>query len=113
MMGIGGGTFSVMVLTLFGKSIHTAVGTAALFGLSIAVPGTLGFIVSGWNHPDLPPGSLGFVSLTGFAVIAPTTVLSAPLGAKIAHGLSRRQLNLVFGVFLFIASFRMLAGVMN
>ena len=89
MMGIGGGTFSVMVMTSFGKTIHRAVGTAALFGLFIAVPGALGFILAGWGNSLLPPMSLGYVSLIGFALIAPTTVLLAPVGAKIAHGLSR------------------------
>lgn len=111
MMGIGGGTFSVMVLTIFGKTIHTAVGTAALFGLFIALPGTLGFVISGWDLAGLPTGSIGFVNLIGFALIAPTTVLMAPLGARIAHGLSRRQLNLVFGLFLLTAATRMLFGV--
>jgi len=107
MMGIGGGTFSVMVLTLFGKRIHEAVGTSALFGLFIALPGTIGYIIPGFENPLLPPLSLGFVSLVGFALIAPATVLMAPVGAKIAHGLSRQQLNLVFGLFLLIASIRM------
>lgn len=109
MMGIGGGTFSVMVMTLFGKPIHQAVGTAALFGLAIALPGTAGFIAGGWSNPLLPPLSIGFVSLLGLIIIAPATVLTAPLGAKIAHGLSQRQLNLVFGVFLLVASLRMIS----
>lgn len=108
MMGIGGGTFSVMVMTSFGKTIHRAVGTAALFGLFIAVPGAFGFVLAGWGNSLLPPMSLGYVSLIGFALIAPSTVLLAPVGAKIAHGLSRRQLNLVFGIFLLVASVRML-----
>jgi uncharacterized membrane protein YfcA len=107
MMGIGGGTFSVMVLTLFGKSIHKAVGTASLFGLFIAVPGTIGFVIAGWGNPMTPPYSLGFVSIIGFALIAPTTVLVAPVGAKLAHGMSQRNLNLVFGIFLMVAALRM------
>jgi len=111
MMGIGGGTFSVMILTLFGKSIHKAVGTAALFGLFIAVPGTIGFIIAGWGNSMTPPYSLGFVSLIGFALIAPTTVLVAPIGARIAHGMSQRNLNLVFGLFLMVAALRMATRV--
>lgn len=107
MMGIGGGTFSVMALTLFGKPIHNAVGTAALFGLLIAIPGTIGFVIAGWGNTALPPLSMGYVSLVGFALIAPATVLVAPVGARIAHGLSRDQLNLVFGLFLLVASIRM------
>jgi len=107
MMGIGGGTFSVTVLTLCGRPIHQAVGTSALFGLFIALPATAGFIVGGWGNPLLPPASLGYVSLVGFLFIAPATVLAAPVGARIAHGLSRDRLNQVFGVFLLIAAIRM------
>ena len=107
MMGIGGGLFTVMTLTLFNVSIHRAVGTAALFGLFIAVPGMLGFVAAGWGDARIPEGSLGFVSLLGFACIAPITVLAAPLGAKIAHSLSARHLNMAFGAFLVIASLRL------
>lgn len=107
MMGIGGGTFSVMTLTLFNEPIHRAVGTAALFGLVISLPGMLGFAVAGWGDPRIPAGSLGYVSLVGFACIAPATVLAAPLGAKIAHGFSAQRLNMLFGAFLIIASLRL------
>lgn len=107
MMGIGGGTFSVMTLTLFNEPIHRAVGTAALFGLVISLPATFGFIVAGWGDPRLPPGSLGFVSMLGFACIAPATVLAAPLGARIAHAFSEKRLSMLFGAFLVIASMRL------
>lgn len=107
MMGIGGGTFSVMTLTLFNEPIHRAVGTAALFGLVISLPGTLGFVAAGWGDPRIPAGSLGYVSLIGFACIAPATVLAAPLGAKIAHAFSAKRLNMLFGLFLIVASLRL------
>jgi len=108
MMGIGGGTLTVPTLTLMGETIHRAVGTSALFGLLISIPGTIGFIVLGWGNEQLPPGSLGFVNMIGFALIAPTTVLAAPLGARLAHALSRRKLSLLFGLFLMIVASRML-----
>ena len=108
MMGIGGGTLTVPTLTLLGEPIHRAVGTSALFGLLIAVPGAIAFIVAGWTTAGLPPGSLGFVSLAGFIVIAPLTVLFAPLGARIAHALSHRALSLFFGLFLLLVAIRML-----
>ncbi|MGB5245692.1 MAG: sulfite exporter TauE/SafE family protein [Woeseia sp.] len=111
MMGIGGGTLSVAALTLMNQPIHRAVGTAALFGLVISLPGTLGFIVTGYGDPRLPPGSLGFVNFVGFALIAPTTWLAAPLGAALAHRLSQRQLTVGFGMFLFVVSLRMLSRV--
>lgn len=107
LMGIGGGTLSVMVMTLASKPIHLAVGTAALFGFVIAVPATIGYVVSGWGNELLPVASLGYVNLIGFIVIAPATVLFAPLGAKIAHALPRRKLSALFGVFLFIVAIRM------
>ena len=107
MMGIGGGTFSVAVLTLCNQPIHRAVGTAALFGLAISLPGTLGFVVAGWDDPRVPPGSLGYVNLIGFALIAPATVLMAPVGAAIAHRLPQRRLSLLFALFLTIVSVRM------
>ncbi|MCP4299173.1 MAG: sulfite exporter TauE/SafE family protein [Gammaproteobacteria bacterium] len=107
MMGIGGGTFSVMTLTLFNEPIHRAVGTAALFGLVISLPGTVGFIIAGWDDVRIPPGSLGYVSLIGFACIAPTTVLAAPLGARIAHAFSAKRLSMLFGAFLVLAAIRL------
>ncbi|MEX2122249.1 MAG: sulfite exporter TauE/SafE family protein [Woeseia sp.] len=107
MMGIGGGTLSVATLTLFNQPIHRAVGTSALFGLAISLPGTVGFMLAGLDDPRVPPGSIGYVNLVGFALISPTTFLAAPLGAAIAHGLSRRNLSLLFGVFLVIVSVRM------
>jgi len=107
MMGIGGGTFSVMTLSLFNEPIHRAVGTAALFGLVISLPGTIGFMVAGWNDPRLPAASLGFVNLLGFAAIAPTTVFLAPLGARIAHAFSARRLSILFGLFLVVVSLRL------
>ena len=107
MMGIGGGTFSVMTLTLFNTPIHRAVGTAALFGLVISLPATLGYIVTGWTDGRVPPGSLGYVSVVGFLCIAPATVLAAPLGAKIAHGFSQRRLSVLFGAFLAVVSLRL------
>ena len=107
MMGIGGGTFSVLTLTLFNQPIHRAVGTASLFGLVISLPGTIGFIAAGWNDVRVPVGNLGFVSMIGFALIAPTTVMFAPVGARIAHSFSEKKLSMMFGGFLVVAAARM------
>jgi uncharacterized membrane protein YfcA len=108
MMGIGGGTLSVATLTLFNQPIHRAVGTAALFGLAISLPGTAGFMLAGYGDPRLPPYSIGFVNLVGIAFIAPATWLTAPLGAALAHRLTHRQLSVSFGIFLLVVSLRML-----
>jgi uncharacterized membrane protein YfcA len=107
MMGIGGGTFGVTVMTLYGMAIHRAVATSAGFGLIIALPGALGMIVSGWDAQALPPLSLGFVNLIGLALIVPATILAAPWGVALAHRLSRRTLRLAFGVFLCLTAARM------
>ncbi len=107
MMGIGGGTLSVPVLTLLNQPIHRAVGSAALFGLLISIPGTVGFMISGYGVPGLPLGSIGYVNLLGFIIISPATILAAPWGAWIAHSLSQRHLSMLFGFFLLIVSARM------
>ena len=110
MMGIGGGTISVPALTLFGTPIHRAVGTSAGFGVVIAVPGFIGFIIAGWNAPNLPPYSAGYVSLIGFALIVPLTTLAVPWGAKLAHALSQKALRNAFAIFLGLTSVKMLAN---
>ncbi|MGI9236718.1 MAG: sulfite exporter TauE/SafE family protein [Woeseiaceae bacterium] len=113
MMGIGGGTFSVMTLTVFNEPIHRAVGTAALFGLIISLPATVGFMVTGWGDPRLPDGNVGYVSLVGFLLISPATVLTAPIGARIAHGLSQKRLGMLFGIFLLVVSLRLFYRAMS
>lgn len=108
MMGIGGGTFSVPVLSACNYPIRKAVGTASAIGLIIAIPGATGFILSGLGNPDLPVGSFGYANLIGFALIVPATILSAPLGAKIAHTISTGWLRKAFAIFLFLTALRML-----
>ncbi|CCQ75049.1 sulfite exporter TauE/SafE family protein [Magnetospira sp. QH-2] len=110
MLGIGGGTFSVPVLTICGRPIHRAVGTAAALGLIIALPGAIGFMVAGWSAPGLPPLSLGYVNLLALAAIIPMSVLAAPLGAKLAHRLKAEHLRRAFAIFLFFVAGRMLFG---
>jgi len=111
MMGIGGGTMAVPVLNLFGVPIHRAVGTSAGFGLVIAIPGTLGFLIGGYGNPALPEFSLGFINWLGFALIVPMTVLTVPYGAKLAHSLSTAGLRRAFAVFLGLTSLRMFTDI--
>ncbi len=112
LMGIGGGTLSVPVLTRCQVPIHRAVGTAAAIGIFISVPGALGFLINGWGVPERPPFSLGYVNLIGFALIVPMTLWTAPIGARIAHAINARLLRQLFAVFLFITAVRMLYGVL-
>ncbi len=107
LMGIGGGSLSVPVMTLCGYSIQRAVGTASLLGLWIALPATLGFLLVDAHQMTLPPLTLGYVNLLAVGVLASITWLTAPIGAQWAHRLSRRQLQSVFGVFLLLMAFRM------
>jgi uncharacterized membrane protein YfcA len=106
-MGIGGGTLTVPTLNLCGYPIHRAVGTAAFFGIVISIPGTAGYLLA---QPPvaLPWATVGFVSLVGLAIIAPGSMLTAALGARVAHTMSRRRLSQAFGVFLVLVGSRML-----
>ncbi|WP_417307558.1 sulfite exporter TauE/SafE family protein [Devosia sp.] len=108
MMGIGGGTLSVPFLTFFGYDMRRAVGTAAAMGFVIAVPGTIGYIILGWGEPNLPPLSLGYVNVLCTALLIPCTVIAAPWGARIAHAIPQRALQLCFAFFLFITSAKMI-----
>ena len=107
LMGLGGGTLGVPTLTLFGVSIHRAVGTAAGLGLVIAIPGSAVFAASGWSAPDLPPFSIGYVNALGFALIVPATAAAAPYGARLANAASVRVLRRLFAAFLAFTSLRM------
>ncbi|RAI00439.1 hypothetical protein DLJ53_14310 [Acuticoccus sediminis] len=112
MMGIGGGSLSVPIFSLCGVPIRRAVGTAAAIGLIIAVPGVIGFAIGGWNVPDLPPGSVGYVNLIGFALIAPLSMLCAPIGAKLAHTIPQEWLSRIFAIFLAVTAVRMLLSLL-
>jgi uncharacterized protein len=112
LMSIGGGAFVTTMMVLYGRSIHNAVATSSGFGPLIAIPGTLGFIWAGWHASGLPPGSLGYVSLLGALLIVPTSVLAAPLGVRLAHGISRRKLELAFATFLMLVSLRFLLSLL-
>ena len=111
MMGIGGGTLSVPILSFFAYPIRKAVGTASAIGLIIAIPGTIGYIWFGLGVEDLPPFSLGYVNLAGLAAIIPASMLTAPLGARIAHAISPTALRYCFAAFLALTSIRMITSV--
>lgn len=107
-MGIGGGTLGVPTLTAYNFPAHKAVGTAAVFGFIIAVPGALLMLLYGQTPQDAPPGTFGLVNVFGFAVIVPLTVLMAPVGVRIGAFLNDALLKRTFAVFLCLSGGRMI-----
>lgn len=108
LMGIGGGTLSVPVLTMLSVPVHRAVATASVFGLAIALPAVCGFIWAGFGVDGRPPGSLGFVNLPAAVLLFSMSVITAPYGVQLAHSLEPRRLKVAFALFLGLSSLRML-----
>lgn len=114
LMGIGGGALSNLLLTLYGRPIHSAVATSAGLGVIISIPGFIAYAIGGWpKMAMLPPFSFGYVSLIGVALMIPTSILAAPWGVRIAHALSRRRLELIFGLYMAFVSVRFLIGMLS
>ncbi len=119
LMGIGGGQLSNLFMTFYNRPIHQAVATSSGLGILISIPGALGYIYAGWpraaQFPDVaalqPPLALGYVSLLGFFLVIPTSILAAPVGVKLAHSLSKRKLEVAFGVFLLLICLRFMISV--
>jgi uncharacterized membrane protein YfcA len=109
LMGIGGGAIANLIFTLHGKPIHHAVATSAALGVLISIPGALGYVLAGWGKAGLPPDAVGYVSLLAFALLVPTTLLTTGLGVRLAHSLSKRQLEVAFGCYLALVSLRFIA----
>lgn len=102
LLGIGGGTVAIMVMTLCGRSIHRAIATASGVGALIAIPSAIGFVLIGMGTDGLPLGSLGYVNLPATVAIASMSVLTAPLGVAAAHALDAARLKRVFGLYLLV-----------
>ncbi len=114
LMGVSGGSLSTMVLTLYGQSIQSAVATSAGLGVPITLAGSIGYMVAGWSQRALlPPLSIGFVSLVGVAIMAPISSYVAPYGARLSHALSKRSLEIAFGLFLLAAALRFLVSLLS
>jgi uncharacterized membrane protein YfcA len=107
LMGISGGMLSNLSLMMFGRTIHQAVATSSGLGVIISIPGAIGYALAGISKMSLlPPLSLGFVSLIGVALLAPLGMLLAPIGARLAHAISRRRLEIAFGCYLLLMAGR-------
>jgi uncharacterized membrane protein YfcA len=113
LVGVSGGSLANMVLTLYGRPIHNAVATGAGFGVPVTIAGVIGYMIAGWPHQAiLPPLSIGFVSLIGFVLIAPISAFVAGYGVRMAHVLSKRKLEIAFGLFLYAVAIRFIIGLM-
>ena len=111
LVGIGGGTLSVPFLSWCNTRIHKAIGTSAAIGFPIAIAGTLGYVTSGLKVLGLPEWSVGFVNLTALLGIVSASVLTAPIGVKLAHSLPIDKLKRIFAVLLYVVGGRMLFTV--
>jgi uncharacterized membrane protein YfcA len=111
LMGVGAGTLGVPTLVALSVPIHKAIGTAAALGLFIAIPATIGLAFSGFDVPNRPPMSIGYVNLIAFFIMFPLTVFFAPIGVKFAHRINQRLLKIIFGIFLIFTSVKMLFSI--
>ena len=112
LMGIGGGTMSIPMMTALSVPVHRAIGTSAAFGFMIALPGALGFMWSGWDVAMRLPYSLGFVNLPVAALLFSVSIFTAPMGSRLAHALDPVRLKRAFALFLIISAARMLYSVL-
>lgn len=113
LLGIGGGTIAIMVMTLCGRTIHRAIATASGIGTLIAIPSAIGFAIIGLGVQGRPWGSVGFINLPATAAIASMSILTAPLGVAAAHWLSSLLLKRVFGVYLIVIAIIMICNAMR
>jgi uncharacterized membrane protein YfcA len=123
LMGIGGGQLSNLFMTFYGRPIHQAVATSSGLGVLISIPGAIGYVYAGWPKmadwlnvsPEavLPPLSLGFVSVIGALLVIPTSIWTAPYGVTLAHRLSKRRLEVAFGIFLVLVSLNFLRQLLG
>ncbi|NPD14090.1 sulfite exporter TauE/SafE family protein [Xinfangfangia sp. D13-10-4-6] len=108
LMGIGGGSFGVPLMTLYGAPIHRAVATASGFGVTIALPSVIGFLFMPLDPASSPPLTLGAVNLPAFAVVIGITMVTTSYGVKLAHAMDPKPLKRIFALFLIIVAANML-----
>ena len=113
LMGIGGGTLGVPILNAIRVPMHTAVGTGAMLGTVISIPGAIAFLVNGLGMPNRPPFCFGYINLLGFSLIVPATMVATGWGAKLAHSINALRLRQVFAGFLALTSLRMFYGLIH
>ncbi len=108
LMGIGGGSFGVPLMALYGVPIHRAVATAAGFGVIIAVPSVIGFLLVSGDGPGRPPFTVGQVNLVAFVAVIAMTLITTPWGVRLAHAMDPKPLKRVFAFFIMLMALNML-----
>ena len=114
LMGVGGGLFANLLMTFYGRPIHQGVATSSALAVLVSIPGALGYVYAGWpvaaHYPDVlalqSPLAIGYVSLIGAVLVMPTSLLTAPLGVRVAHAMSKTTLERAYGSYLFIVGAR-------
>jgi len=107
LLGVSGGSVSNTILMLYGRPIHNTVAISAGLGVPIAIAGTVGYALAGLRYQaELPPLSIGFISIIGLVLMAPVSSFVAAYGARLAHALSPRRLEVAFGLFLLLVAAR-------
>jgi uncharacterized membrane protein YfcA len=120
LMGVGGGLFANLLMTFYGRSIHQGVATSSALAVLVSVPGALGYVYAGWpvaaHYPDVlalqSPFAIGYVSLIGAVLVMPTSLLTAPLGVRVAHAMSKTTLERAYGSYLFIVGARFVVSLL-
>jgi uncharacterized membrane protein YfcA len=113
LLGIGGGTIAITVMTLCSRTIHKAIATASGIGTLIAIPTTIGFAIIGFYKHGLPWGSLGYINVPAAIAISSMSILTAPLGVAAAHRLPAAPLKRIFGAYLVIISLFMFKNALK
>jgi uncharacterized protein len=121
LMGVGGGLFANLLMTFYGRPIHQGVATSSAIAVLVSIPGALGYIYAGWpvaaHYPDVAalqaPLALGYVSLIGAILVMPMSLLTAPLGVRVAHAMSKKTLERSYGAYLLIVGTRFAISLWN
>ena len=121
LMGVGGGLFANLLMTFYGRPIHQGVATSSAIAVLVSIPGALGYIYAGWpaaaHYPDVAalqfPLALGYVSLIGAVLVMPMSLLTAPLGVRVAHAMSKKTLERSYGAYLLIVGSRFAISLWN
>lgn len=110
LLGIGGGTLTVPYLIGRQVPMKNAVAVSSVCGLPIAISGTLAYVYLGWDKTILPEWNFGYINIPAWCGITACSVLTAPLGAKLAHRLPAAKLKRYFSIVLFLIAIKMILG---